>query len=180
MLDLPDEAREDPVFYRTNGLAKGRDGCRVPLPWSGTSPSYGFGPGQRSWLPQPPEWAQLSVEAQTGDPASTLELYRAALALRRADGALGDGVFRWRSVDPAVPGAKHVVAVSRPGGSEGSGGVLAVMDMGRVAVALPSAWGTEVLLASGPGVAVVDAGSDAGSEGPYVVLAPDTAAWMRS
>ncbi|MEU9717324.1 glycoside hydrolase family 13 protein [Streptomyces sp. NPDC047976] len=65
-----------------------RDGCRVPLPWSGAEAPYGFGPGG-SWLPQPADWAGLSVAAQTGDPHSTLELYRAALELRRAMPGLG-------------------------------------------------------------------------------------------
>ncbi|WP_405447059.1 glycoside hydrolase family 13 protein [Streptomyces erythrochromogenes] len=65
-----------------------RDGCRVPMPWGGAEPPYGFGPAG-SWLPQPPAWADLSVAAQTGDPHSTLELYRAALELRRAMPGLG-------------------------------------------------------------------------------------------
>ncbi|MFF2788062.1 alpha-amylase family glycosyl hydrolase [Streptomyces sp. NPDC058049] len=65
-----------------------RDGCRVPLPWSGAEPPYGFGPSG-SWLPQPAGWGGLSVAAQTGDPHSTLELYRAALELRRAMPGLG-------------------------------------------------------------------------------------------
>ncbi|MFJ3978330.1 alpha-amylase family glycosyl hydrolase [Streptomyces sp. NPDC090021] len=65
-----------------------RDGCRVPLPWAGAEPPYGFGPAA-SWLPQPDAWAGLSVAAQTGDPHSTLELYRAALELRRALPGLG-------------------------------------------------------------------------------------------
>ena len=33
-LDMPAEAREDPLFIRTNGQEIGRDGCRVPLPWT--------------------------------------------------------------------------------------------------------------------------------------------------
>ncbi|MGW0363205.1 glycoside hydrolase family 13 protein [Streptomyces sp. NPDC002990] len=65
-----------------------RDGCRVPIPWSGAEPPYGFGP-VGSWLPQPAGWGELSVAAQTGDPHSTLELYRAALELRRAMPGLG-------------------------------------------------------------------------------------------
>ncbi|WP_405493580.1 glycoside hydrolase family 13 protein [Streptomyces sp. NBC_00096] len=65
-----------------------RDGCRVPIPWSGQEPPYDFGPAG-SWLPQPDGWAGLSVAAQTGDPHSTLELYRAALELRRALPGLG-------------------------------------------------------------------------------------------
>ncbi|MFB6894518.1 alpha-amylase family glycosyl hydrolase [Kitasatospora sp. NPDC056327] len=90
--DLPDEVRQDPSFFRQAGQDGYRDGCRVPIPWSGTEAPYGFGPvGGPSWLPQPAEWAALSVEAQTGDPASTLELYRSALALRRARPELGAG-----------------------------------------------------------------------------------------
>ncbi|WP_377272473.1 glycoside hydrolase family 13 protein [Peterkaempfera sp. SMS 1(5)a] len=90
--DLPDEVRQDPAFFRAAGQDGFRDGCRVPLPWSGTEAPYGFGPdGASSWLPQPAEWAALSVEAQTGDPASTLELYRSALAIRREHPALGAG-----------------------------------------------------------------------------------------
>ena len=33
-VDLPDEVRQDPIFIRSGGARKGRDGCRVPLPWS--------------------------------------------------------------------------------------------------------------------------------------------------
>ncbi|MGW1768791.1 glycoside hydrolase family 13 protein [Streptomyces sp. NPDC002073] len=86
-----------------------RDGCRVPIPWSGAEPPYGFGPGG-AWLPQPAGWAGLTVAAQTGDPHSTLELYRAALELRRALPGLGAG----DEVDwlPAPPG---VLAFARPG-----------------------------------------------------------------
>ncbi|MBV2156071.1 glycoside hydrolase family 13 protein [Kitasatospora sp. SUK 42] len=91
--DLPDEVRQDPSFFRQAGQDGYRDGCRVPIPWSGTEAPYGFGPvaGGPSWLPQPAEWAELSVEAQTGDPASTLELYRSALAVRREQPDLGAG-----------------------------------------------------------------------------------------
>ncbi|QMU68730.1 glycoside hydrolase family 13 protein [Streptacidiphilus sp. P02-A3a] len=96
--DLPDEVRQDPAFTRARGTAAEgqegmRDGCRVPLPWSGATAPYGFGPAADgpSWLPQPAEWAKLSVEAQTGDASSTLELYRRALAVRRAHPALGAG-----------------------------------------------------------------------------------------
>ncbi|WP_369824338.1 glycoside hydrolase family 13 protein [Kitasatospora sp. Root187] len=91
--DLPDAVRQDPSFLRQAGQDGFRDGCRVPLPWSGTEAPYGFGPeaGGPSWLPQPAEWAGLSVEAQTGDPTSTLELYRSALAVRRQHPALGAG-----------------------------------------------------------------------------------------
>ncbi|MFI6770072.1 glycoside hydrolase family 13 protein [Streptomyces sp. NPDC050355] len=113
VVDLPDEARQDPAFFRgqaagTSGQDGFRDGCRVPMPWSGQAPPYGFGDGG-SWLPQPADWAGLTVQAQTGDPASTLELYRTALALRRRLPGLGDGELSWQ---PAPAG---VLAFTRPG-----------------------------------------------------------------
>ncbi|WP_433421503.1 glycoside hydrolase family 13 protein [Microtetraspora malaysiensis] len=81
--NLPPEVRQDPVYFRTKGAMPGRDGCRVPLPWSGTAPPFGFGSGG-SWLPQPPEWAGLTVERQMTDPGSSLSFYRRALAARRS------------------------------------------------------------------------------------------------
>ena len=61
------------------GKIRGRDGCRVPLPWTGTDPPSASPPGTTPWLPQPPNWGALSVEAQDREPDSTLELYRHAL-----------------------------------------------------------------------------------------------------
>ncbi|MBI0382276.1 DUF3459 domain-containing protein, partial [Streptomyces albiflaviniger] len=114
--ELPDELRQDPAFFRTSadgqegqdGQDGFRDGCRVPLPWTRSGDSYGFGPGG-SWLPQPDAWSELSVEAQTGDPGSTLELYRDALALRRELPGLGDGPMSWLEAPAGV------LALSRPG-----------------------------------------------------------------
>ena len=84
VIDLPDDARQDPTWFRTAGERYGRDGCRVPLPWTAKAPAYGFSPTGAVWLPQPAEWAALARDAQAGDPASTLSLYRALLAPRRA------------------------------------------------------------------------------------------------
>ncbi|WP_369778943.1 alpha-amylase family glycosyl hydrolase [Streptomyces sp. R33] len=109
--DLPDAVRQDPAFLRTAGQDGLRDGCRIPLPWSGEQPPYGFGPAG-SWLPQPADWAPLSVAAQTGDPHSTLELYRAALELRRALPGLGApdaGPLTW------LPAPAGVLLFTRPG-----------------------------------------------------------------
>ena len=90
--DIPSERRQDPMWLRSGGVDPGRDGCRVPLPWSGDRPPYGFSPdgSARPWLDQPDDWAPLTVAAQTGDPASMLALYRAGLRLRRA------GAWGWR------------------------------------------------------------------------------------
>ena len=75
VVDLPDEALVDPVFYRSGGALRGRDGCRVPLPWTSDGPSFGFGPSA-GWLPQPAWFALHSAETQDSDPHSTLNLYR--------------------------------------------------------------------------------------------------------
>ncbi|MEV5316674.1 glycoside hydrolase family 13 protein [Streptomyces sp. NPDC052687] len=80
--DLPTAVLQDPIWEQTGHVRKGRDGCRVPLPWTTTGPSYGFGPGG-AWLPQPESFARYAVEAQDGVEGSTLELYRSALKLRR-------------------------------------------------------------------------------------------------
>ncbi|WP_328850696.1 glycoside hydrolase family 13 protein [Micromonospora globbae] len=103
VLDLPDDVRQDPAFRRTG---ESRDGCRVPIPWSGDAPPYGFGPAgcAESWLPAPATWAALSVAAQTSVPGSTLELYRRALRIRRAHPALAAdaGEVTWQETEPGV------------------------------------------------------------------------------
>ncbi|MFC9329565.1 alpha-amylase family glycosyl hydrolase [Kitasatospora sp. NPDC057015] len=84
--DLPDHLLQDPTFVRSGGTDRGRDGCRVPLPWSGAAAPLGFSPDGSAapWLPQPADWAGRSVSAQGDDPGSHLSLYRAALRVRRS------------------------------------------------------------------------------------------------
>ena len=96
--DLPDEVRQDPTWTQSGHTERGRDGCRVPIPWSGDAPPFGFSPPGASappWLPQPTSWQGLTVADQTGVAGSMLELYRRALALRREHPALGDGRLDW-------------------------------------------------------------------------------------
>jgi alpha-glucosidase len=106
--DIPDGHKHDQMFFRTNGADPGRDGCRVPLPWSGDRPPFGFSPADASaepWLAeQPADWRRMTVEAQTGDPASMLELYRSALRIRRATEGLRTDreALRWLPADPEV------------------------------------------------------------------------------
>ncbi|MEH0935180.1 glycoside hydrolase family 13 protein [Micromonospora psammae] len=111
VLDLPDELRQDPAFLRTG---ESRDGCRVPIPWSGELAPYGFGPhgSELSWLPAPATWRALSVAAQTGVAGSTLELYRAALRIRREHPALAGtaGGVTWLEAGPGL------LAFTRSGG----------------------------------------------------------------
>ncbi|MFF5177375.1 glycoside hydrolase family 13 protein [Micromonospora sp. NPDC000316] len=103
VLDLPDELRQDPAFLRTG---ESRDGCRVPIPWSGELTAYGFGPAgsEASWLPAPTTWRALAVTAQAGVAGSTLELYRAALRIRREHPALAAdaGGVTWLESGPGV------------------------------------------------------------------------------
>jgi alpha-glucosidase len=125
VLDLPDELRQDPAFRRTG---ESRDGCRVPLPWSGELSPYGFGPDgcELSWLPA--TWRDHSVATQTGNPSSTLELYRAALRIRRHHPALAGGPATpdgadWLTWLESEPG---VLAFARPGVAGSPGVVCAV------------------------------------------------------
>ncbi|MGN6445919.1 glycoside hydrolase family 13 protein [Amnibacterium sp.] len=115
--DLPDEVITDPVFRRTGGEFRGRDGCRVPIPWSGDAPPYGFAPdGARAWLPQPEGWGGMTVETGRRDPGSMLRLVQRALMVRRERLAVDD--FRWVGARPGVlefdrgPGFTCVVNLS--------------------------------------------------------------------
>jgi alpha-glucosidase len=153
--DLPAEVLEDPVWESSRHIDPGRDGCRVPLPWSGAAPPFGFSPDGSSaapWLPQPADWRTLTAEAQATVPDSTLSLYRAALRLRRAEPGLGDGPMAW------MESGSDVLAFTRPQG------FACVVNFSDSPVKLPDH--REVLLASGP----VENGG----------LAPSTAAWLRT
>ncbi|RPF28761.1 glycoside hydrolase family 13 protein [Georgenia muralis] len=159
--ELPDEARQDPAFFRTGGVERGRDGCRVPLPWEQDAPGFGFSPTGRTWLPQPPEWADLAADAQTGRPGSTLELYREALRLRAGLG-LGLGSMSWSAEHATSP---DVVAFVTTGAAE----VLVLTNLGDADVALPGGW--SALVASGP--------LGSGTDGDAVTVPVDTTVWAR-
>ncbi|MFI1680401.1 glycoside hydrolase family 13 protein [Streptomyces sp. NPDC020607] len=154
--ELPDEVRQDPAFFRGSGQDGTRDGCRVPLPWSGERAPFGFGPreGGPSWLPQPAAWKDLSVAAQSGDPASTLEFYRRALAVRRAHPALGAGRdITW------LPAPEGVLAFRR---ATSAGSFVCTVNLTESPVALPTP-GTPLLasaeIAPGAGRTVLPADS---------------------
>lgn len=96
--DLPDEVLTDPTFFRTEGKQRGRDGCRVPMPWSGSEPPFGFSPpdaSEKPWLPQPEQWRDLTVAAQTEDESSMLSWYRELLELRKREPVIGEGTLSW-------------------------------------------------------------------------------------
>ncbi|WP_336629200.1 MULTISPECIES: glycoside hydrolase family 13 protein [unclassified Microbacterium] len=146
-MEIPDEFRQDPTWFRTEGERYGRDGCRVPLPWSGTAPSYGFNDTGASWLPQPAEWAEYARAREDGSDTSTLALYRELLRLRKGRG-LGSGSLVWEDL------GSDAVAFRR-------GELHIAANLGSAPLALPS--GATVLVHSAP---------DAGT-----VLPPDSAAW---
>jgi alpha-glucosidase len=149
-VDLPDEARQDPTWFRTAGERYGRDGCRVPVPWTSTAPAYGFSSTGASWLPQPPSWRALARDVQERDTSSTLSLYRALLAARR-DHDLGAGALEWVTGFPA-----DVLAFR-------NGNVTVVANIGDRSIPLPHG---NVIAASGP--------TPGGS------LPADTAVWLET
>ncbi len=154
--DLPDAVRQDPMWHRTGGADPGRDGCRVPLPWSGTLAPFGFSPadaGSQAWLPQPGSWSDYTVEAQSEDPASMLELYRAALRMRRDQPALRSDrePLRWLVTEP------DVLAFRR--GAE----FACVINLSQAPAGLPEH--DSILLSSDPL--------------HEELLAPDTGVWLR-
>jgi alpha-glucosidase len=134
VIDLPDSARQDPTWFRTDGERYGRDGCRVPIPWEASGPSFGFGPTAASWLPQPAEWARLARDVQLGDPASTLTMYTTALSIRRAHN-LGFGSIEW------LDGYGSDVVAFR------NGGVTVIANLGSEPVELPAG---DIVLSSEP------------------------------
>jgi alpha-glucosidase len=131
--DLPDAARQDPVWERSGRRIRGRDGCRVPLPWTVDGPSFGFGARESTWLPQPAYFGEFSVEAQEADAESTLALYRRLLALRR-EYRLGTGDLRWESSSDGVLDIRR-------------NGVRVITNVSASSVPLPDG---RVLVSSGP------------------------------
>jgi alpha-glucosidase len=137
--NLPDDALQDPGWAQSGHTDRGRDGCRVPIPWSGEQPPFGFSPPDAKsppWLPQPDSWRRLTVAAQAGVEGSMLELYRRALRLRHSEPALGDGTLEWLD---APAGA---LAFAR------EPGFACIVNVSADPVQPPA--GAGILLASGP------------------------------
>jgi alpha-glucosidase len=152
--DLPPHQLRDPMYFRSGGIDPGRDGCRVPLPWSGDAPPFGFSPAgaaSEPWLRQPDRWSALTVAAQGDDPGSTLSMYRSALRIRREEAGLGDGPMRW------LPSPDGVLVFAR------GSGFVSITNLSGSPVALPE--GAVVLLAS--------------EDIPGALVPPDVTAWLR-
>jgi alpha-glucosidase len=150
--DIPVELLQDPMHFRSGGVDPGRDGCRVPLPWSDAQAPFGFSPeGTKTWLPQPDSWADLTVQAQSTDPGSMLSLHRRALLVRRTHPDLGDGSMEW------LPSAPGVLAFRR------GSAFACVVNLSPTAADLPAH--EAIWLASAP----LDGGR----------LPKDATAWLR-
>jgi alpha-glucosidase len=143
---LPQWALPDRTYFRSDG----HEGGRVPLPWQGTEPPFGFSPNSSTWLPQPAEWAKLTVERQLEDADSTLSLYRQAIELRKTHPAFSGTDLEWYGAPAGC------FAYRRKGG-----GLVCVLNGCETAVPLPAG---DILLASGP---LHDRS-----------LPPNTAAWL--
>jgi len=155
--DLPDAARQDPAFIRSGGTDKGRDECRVPLPWVAAEANYGFGTGT-PWLPQPTDWARYAMDAQSADPASTLNFYRTMVGLRHNHPALGGiGGLTW------IDSAPEIMHFTREPGLE-----VVVNTSGVPATVKVS--GQRILLASQAGVKATDG---------VLQLPADTTVWLE-
>ena len=151
--DIADELRQDPIFFRTHGEDPGRDGSRVPLPWSGTEPPFGFTPPGASavpWLRQPKEWRDLTVAAESASADSMLRLYQDALRIRHAEDALRDARLAWQASGDGV------LAFDR------GASFRCVANLSATPVPLPAH--ASILLASAP----LDTG----------LLPPDTTVWL--
>lgn len=152
VVDLPDEALTDPIYHRTGSREHIRDGCRVPLPWSGLASPFGFTSGTdaaRPWLPQPAWFAEHATDRALADTRSFWHLYREGLQLRRSLPQLGEGTLRWLDSPP------QVLAFVR-----GDGLVCAVN------------FGTEPVAAPAPGFPLLASG-----DCPSGTLPGSTAAW---
>jgi alpha-glucosidase len=149
-VDLPDEVLQDPIWERSGRTERGRDACRVPMPWSGAQPPYGFSSTPETWLPMPADWASLTVEAQQGEDTSMLSLYRTALALRASSSAFTGEELQWLQAPDGC------IAFRRPGG------LVCLVNLSGAPVPVPEG---RVLLSSAP----VDGGA----------LPDDAAVWLQ-
>ncbi len=165
--DLPDEAREDPAFRRTKGESGRRDGCRVPIPWSGDEAPYGFGAStEQPWLPMPSDWENFTVAAEQADPTSPLHIYRRLLEARKGEPALGDGVMEW--IDDVTEG---ILAFLRPG-HEGGPGVAVALNVSDADVVVGGVFGAgDLIVSSSADVVTLTEGR---------VLTPGTTIWVRA
>ncbi len=149
-VDLPDAVLQDPTWERSGHTERGRDGCRVPIPWSGDCAPFGFSANPDTWLPMPGEWAALTVEKQRADPGSTLHFFRRLIELRKARSEFAGTQIEW------LPAPGDALIFRRRGG-----GLVCALNAGSRPIALPPG---ELIMSSAP---LLDGR-----------LPPDAAAWL--
>jgi alpha-glucosidase len=135
-VELPDEVLQDPTWERSGRTERGRDKCRVPIPWSGDTPPFGFSTNADTWLPMPAGWAALTVAKQQSDDGSTLSFFRRALELRRERPEFDGSDLDWQTAP------RDALAFRRRGG-----GLVCALNAGRRPMVLPLG---ELILASSP------------------------------
>lgn len=186
---IPWDRLEDPQARRTahGDALKGRDGCRVPLPWcasdlpapakwdasfgDGATGSFGFsapveGVAQvaepaEPHLPQPLWFAEFAADAEQIDGYSMLNFYQCVLALRAEMlTATGDMSLTWLPTCALGATPDQVIAYERPCADGRM--FTCVVNFGAAAVPAPAG---ALLVASG----------DLASDGS---VPQDTAAWF--
>jgi alpha-glucosidase len=155
--NIPWDRLEDPTPFRTRGryTEKGRDGCRVPLPWNsqdaphgaswdsrfGTGASFGFSPsdataGSQSadpHLPQPLWYKDFAVDVEQQDPTSMLSLYKACLSHRAALLTSAHNT----SVTWLDEGDEVIAYTRQAADNSGYTAIASITNFGKNAVALP-------------------------------------------
>ena len=164
--DIPWDRLEDPWPLRSDRdeSTKGRDGCRVPLPWVGSDAptldhpddqfgrhgSFGFSPAGATTdphLPQPRWFKDFAVDVEDADPASMLNFYRRVLALRH-ELQTDDTGCTW--LDEDAPSGRRDGADGQPGGViayQRANGWMNLTNFGATPVVLPEG---KMLLTSAP------------------------------
>lgn len=175
--NIPWDRLEDPQARRTchGDALKGRDGCRVPLPWvasdmpapaawdgsfgDGDTASFGFSAPATGvaradktaapHLPQPLWFVEHAVDRLDAEPGSMLNLYRRILALRHELlTSTGDTSLTWWGADElgiSAEQAREVIAYARP--AAGGKTLVSITNFGAGELVLPDG---EVLVSSEP------------------------------
>jgi alpha-glucosidase len=149
VLDLPEEVLQDPTWERSGHTERGRDKCRVPIPWSGEAPPFGFSASADTWLPMPADWAALTAEKQQAHADSTFSFFQRALELRRERSEFDGAEIDWLTAPP------DAVIFRR------ADGLICALNASKQPIALPDG---KLILASAP---LVDG-----------KLPPNSAAWL--
>jgi alpha-glucosidase len=140
---------KDPVGLTGWPKDKGRDGERTPMQWD-ASTNAGFSKAASTWLPVPPTYTTVNVQAEKSDPNSMLAWYEALIHLKKTNPAFETGdnvmldtentkVLSWMR---QAPGAPTVVVAAN-----------FTADPQTVSLTVPGAAGAPKTLLKTPGAA---------------------------